>query len=130
MIHPTDLANVVDFLLSSNSDKITGQRFIIDDVVYNNLGIPIDPIGETDVIFSGNRVTIPVTKSHFFKVELEEIPPVVYFINTNCTNGVISPSSNNPLGVSVIENEDILFTITPNNGYTIDTISITILILS
>jgi NAD(P)-dependent dehydrogenase (short-subunit alcohol dehydrogenase family) len=31
MIHPTDLANVVDFLLSSNSDKITGQRFIIDD---------------------------------------------------------------------------------------------------
>ena len=31
MIHPTDLVNVVDFLLSSNSDKITGQRFIIDD---------------------------------------------------------------------------------------------------
>ena len=31
MIHPTDLANVVDFLLSSNSDKITGQTFIIDD---------------------------------------------------------------------------------------------------
>lgn len=100
------------------------KRFIIDDVVYNNLGIPVDPVGETDVIFSGNRVTIPVTKSHFFKVELEEIPPVIYFINTNCTNGVISPSSNNPLGVSVIENEDILFTITPNNGYTIGTISI------
>jgi len=84
---------------------------------------PTPPL--TTIVINNNIVQLNGIKETLnITVNIEEIPPNIYTINTSITNGLLSPIDDTPAGVFVIENNDLVFTVTPDLGYYIEIISV------
>ena len=113
IITPNENYQIVKFIINGNEYTINGE--IIEE--------SIEII--TNISFLGNKVQFNGIKENIvFQVIVETIPIPIHYIKVNIENGEISPVNTTIQGIPVEENDDIVFTITPNDNYFLDIIEI------